>query len=637
MDGYADVLRENCPTAVMEDAFPADACAVADADGDGHPDPLRENCPTVLPADAFPADACAGPDTDGDGYADAVQDNCSTELVADAFPADACAAADADGDGYADAVQDNCSTALSEDAFPTDACAKSDTDGDGFADLLAIGCVTALIEDAFPTDVCAYEDTDLDGLPNTLYCESGINPIADHDDDNDRLIEIHSLEALASLRDDLNGDGRDDGHFPGLTVSVTAGCPGDGCLGYELAGSLDFGDLESYENPTNGSVWTGGTGWVPVGFCSGTDNCNPWTGVFEGNGHRITGLFINATGATGATAGATTQADRLGLFGAADGIIRNLTLSSARLLGGVAKVGVLVGDAGGSRITRILVKDSFVLSPVADSVGGMAGSAMNATIMYSAAINGLVTGNDAVGGLVGGGSASVVGFSFSSAQNVTGNRQVGGLIGDGSYALVTASHAAVARVNGTDTVGGLIGNATYVFVRASYAEEGSVNGTQRVGGLIGDASYAKISASYARNNRVSGESAVGGIGGLVAFAEMHSSYAANSGLSAARDVHGIGFGMPLAVNDSYWDYETAGVGSGADAGAKTSAELSLPTNFVGIYANWGGFWCDAEAGIWTTDPAHPIARPSRRAWNLQDAGSYPALTCLADLVRDLLP
>ena len=47
----------------------------------------------------------------------------------------------------------------------------------------------------------------------------------DVDDDNNGLIEIRTLDALARLRDDLDGDGWDDGNINEINATGNKGCP----------------------------------------------------------------------------------------------------------------------------------------------------------------------------------------------------------------------------------------------------------------------------------------------------------------------------------------------------------------------------------------------------------------------------
>ena len=99
------------------------------------------------------------------------------------------------------------------------------------------------------------------------------SPPRDYDLDNDGLIEINNLADLSVLNQIRNN----------LT-----GCPADGCNGFELTTDLDFDTNGDGVMDANDSYWNEGEGWLPIG-----DDSNPFTGIFEGNGHVIKNLTIH--------------------------------------------------------------------------------------------------------------------------------------------------------------------------------------------------------------------------------------------------------------------------------------------------------------------------------------------------------
>ncbi|MDO6720896.1 choice-of-anchor U domain-containing protein, partial [Psychrosphaera sp. 1_MG-2023] len=250
MDSDSDSVAD------VYDAFPNDAAASADTDGDGYPDVLVEGVETALVVDAFPLDAAASMD-DGDGYPDAWNEGATaadstTGLVLDQFPADggvnwtdsdgdgvgdntdafpaySGASVDADGDGYPDSYHDGYDHEIAQggkeldqflgnsaewsdvdldgvgdnsDAFPLDAAASIDTDGDGYPDVLVAGIDTDLTVDAFVNDVTESTDTDMDGIGDNT----------DSDIDGDGVLNAVDANPLVAVtrENDLDRDGVDD-------------------------------------------------------------------------------------------------------------------------------------------------------------------------------------------------------------------------------------------------------------------------------------------------------------------------------------------------------------------------------------------------------------------------------------------
>ena len=639
------------------DAFPDDACASRDMDNDGDPDSVVAGCPTNLTADT---------------------DNDDVPNEADAFPLDACASRDTDNDGDPDSVVAGCQTDLMADAFPLDACASRDTDNDGDPDSVVAGCQTNLTADRDDDDDDVNDvdkdDQPLDNCPllanadqnNTDKVNDG-GDVCDVDDNNNGLIEIHTLDDWARLRDDLNGDGADDGNIAEITAVGSAGCPSSGCLGYELTRSLSFSLAGSYENNSgNLAVWTNrsGSGWEPIGSCFANTNtdtstdigCIAYTGVFDGGNYAVADLFVSAGD----------DAIGVGLFGAFAGRLQNLHLLNVHISGGAFDVGGLVGYGEYARYENLSVTDSSVMSPSAEHVGGLVGNGGFADIRYanvsgvdvsgSSYVGGLagndvladiryanvsgvdVSGSSYVGGLVGNGDRSDIRDAYVSGGSVTGTRdKVGGLVGGGWSVDIRDAYVSGGSVAGDDKVGGLVGNGRFADIRYAYVSGGSVTGTRdEVGGLVGGGWSVDIRDAYVSSVDISGRGIVGGLVGSGRFANIRYAYVsggsvAGTGSSVGGLVGGF-IGMAtddqIVVNASYWDTDTIGQSTSAfnSGDGKTTVELQSPTGFMGIYADWGNFWCSPDTGEEMESTSQPAGFV--RVWDLGNRTQYPALNCM---------
>ena len=179
-------------------------------------------------------------------------------------------------------------------------------------------------------------------------------------------------------------------------------------------------DLSEY-----GANFNNGKGWTPIGITYTT----PFTGIFNGNGKKITGLYINS------------DSDLLGLFGYLMGTIKNLALEEVNVTGrndigalagmiysgiivncyvtgnirGVDQVGGMVGYVCFSKIDN-----SYILGTVSGKiyVGGMVGCAINGQLSNCFALNSKVEATDGttvrrVVGYYGGSRTILENFAFA--------------------------------------------------------------------------------------------------------------------------------------------------------------------------------------------------------------------------------
>ncbi len=182
--------------------------------------------------------------------------------------------------------------------------------------------------------------------------------------------------------------------------------------------------------------------WKPIGY---SDRFS-FEATFDGNGHKITGLYINDSTKIGQ-----------GLFGYIfSGAIYNLgvygTVNVRREVGGLA------GHTTGSRIINCY--NGCTVSGAEGYVGGLIGKSVGGTVIYNSYNIGTVSGGRSyTGGLTGYEQSSDIRRCYNMGQ-VSGVSYVGGLAGQtDSGSFINCYNTAA--INGTaDFVGGIVGYNT---------------------------------------------------------------------------------------------------------------------------------------------------------------------------------
>ena len=211
---------------------------------------------------------------------------------------------------------------------------------------------------------------------------------------------------------------------------------------YELGNDIDASDTKN---------WNSGAGFVPIGW--GIDT---FRGTFDGQGHKITGLFINM------------HTMSIGLFNAtgSGAIVKNVGLVDVNLTG-IDYVGGLTGSNYGA------ITNSYVTGRVSGDlrIGGLVGWNSNSGAITNSYATASVTGSDYVGGLVGVNSGAITN-SYATGR-VTGYYLVGGLIGYNEGGTITSSYWDT-ETSGQSTSDGGTGKTTVemqtlsTFVRAGW-------------------------------------------------------------------------------------------------------------------------------------------------------------------------
>ena len=219
----------------------------------------------------------------------------------------------------------------------------------------------------------------------------------------------------------------------------------------------------------------------------------PFTGMFDGQGHTISHVTVNAP-----------EGENVGFFNVIKGAtIRDLKLVDVEITG-KTNVGGLVGSA------QVQLDSSDLSKNVANLIGGCS-------------VSGTVTGTKNVGGLVGlneGKTDPQTLFSIASAVDkcaasvtVNGKEMTGGLVGKNGGTITKSSSGGT--VKGDTTTGGLVGDSSGDIYDSHTSC--TVAGSSHTGGFVGFSDGA-VKDCYSIGG-VSGTDYTGGFAGVISRAE----------------------------------------------------------------------------------------------------------------------
>ena len=293
------------------------------------------------------------------------------------------------------------------------------------------------------------------------------------------------------------------------------------------------------------SGWNSGAGFAPIG--SGA----PFTGNLDGQGYKITSLFINRP-----------TTDNVALFA---------TIGNG---GVVDSLGIDQGDVTG-----------------AQNSAGLAGE--NYGTITNSYYNGTVSGTSQVGGLVGQNGSNIT-TSYSTGSVTATGSDVGGLVGNHNLGTISTSYS-TSTVSGGNNAGGFAGFINDN-IDNSFAT-GDVTGTDKVGGFIGNFDSGVISNSFS-TGEITGSTNIGGFAGFKggfgsaqnSFWDTDSSGTASAvGAGSTTGITGktsSEMKMESTYTDAGWDFTDvweiiAGVNNGypiqQDLNQEGSSENTAPT------------------------------------------------------------
>ena len=272
------------------------------------------------------------------------------------------------------------------------------------------------------------------------------------------------------------GKGTEDDPYQVYTASDLTGVYRKGY--YKLMNDIDLTDYINQFSPTEG--------WESIGR-EGSETIH-----FDGDGHKITGLWCNST------------RDNTGLFSCfANGYIKNLTVETAKdkQVKGGNNTGIIIG-----KMINGIIENCQVTGNVSDGtpVGGIVGQLEGGKVLLSqASIKINTTGEDAfVGGLVGHITSGEIDQCVAQGVLTSNGKksQVGGLVGK-SEGTITNCYSN-ADVNSSYCAAGLVAY-NYGLVEKSYAV-GNLASNNYAAGVVGynDGANANIRCCAAMNKKI---------------------------------------------------------------------------------------------------------------------------------------
>jgi hypothetical protein len=301
--------------------------------------------------------------------------------------------------------------------------------------------------------------------------------------------------------------------------------------------------------------WNVGEGWVPI---SGAY----FSGLYNGGGHTISGLYINRPGTS-------YQA----LFANVTGTIKNLNLTGASITG-ASYVGSLAGYAhDGADIINCSANVS--VKGYQYEIGGLVGMLYYGTIDSCSCSGSVEGGNQDTGGLVGVLYGSNMTYCSNSAAVSSATPHTGGLVGSSSEVSTISNSSNSGTITGQGNLtGGLIGQQNNGFITNCH-NSGDVNGQGLItGGLVGYTFNNTISLSSNTGN-VTGNEYAGGLVGSMYTGSISSCF--NSGDVTSVTVAGgiIGQTENVTINNCY---SRGDVVSGDGAGGLASTNYGIISN-----------------------------------------------------------
>ena len=408
--------------------------------------------------------------------------------------------------------------------------------------------------------------------------------------------------------------------------------------------------------------------WNPIG----NDQNTTFTGTFDGNGHTISGLYMNAKSPDNTDRG-------LGLFSylGSDGTIKNLTVegeicpgegvdggyySSVGSVAGQCDGGTIINCTSGVNITgytegtvggivagaddggtiencRYTGTIDITIGDTTMGMGGIVGQASDCTV-ENCENAGTVISDIHTGGVVGRNNSGgeVLNCRNSGYVKSSGNRASGGVVGD-NYGEIKNSYNIGTVTGSGGWTGGVTGhnvaesspNAKTGGIVENCYNAGTVSGSGSVGGVVGhnnsSVSHTAIVRSSYNTGTVTGGSRTGGVVGYIESGVVENCYNTGdvTGSVDGSDAGGVVGSIEGNVNGNESTvsncYNTGDVtGSGNAGGVVGKMDSESNTVSYCYYLEQDGL-----PGIGTAVTGTVTDVTSKTADEFADPGSFPNL------------
>ena len=342
----------------------------------------------------------------------------------------------------------------------------------------------------------------------------------------------------------------------------------------------------------------------------------PFTGVFNGTGHKILNLSI-VTGGAGN--------DHLGLFGCVkSGEIENLRLENVRIISGndSYRLGGLVGFNDDGNIINCSSAGDVNGGDNSQFIGGLVG--YNGGSIHNCYSTGTVAGYSYLGGLAGENYKGDISNCYSEGAVSSGVNSgiLGGLVGENWEGDINNCYSAGAVSGGdnSEIIGGLVGYNNGGI--SDCYSTGTVTGHSYLGGLVGYNDYCSISNCYS-TGAVNGGTGSDNLGGLVGmnYGTISNCYSKGAVTGGANYLGGLIGSNTGSIIACFWDNQTSrqsyGVGSGSSAGVmgKSTAEMMTQSTFTN--SGWDFAKTAGNPAVW----GMPTNGPPRLVWGCIDTST----------------